>query len=83
MSVTPTTPNLKLVDASDKDHARFKKLNINYRSAIGLLNHIAQLTRTNISFAVSNLDLTLLATLQPDQLLQIYSNASWGNDPQY
>jgi hypothetical protein len=63
MSVTPTTPNLKLVEASIKDHARFKKLNINYRSAIGLLNHIAQLTRTNISFAISNLDLTLLATL--------------------
>ncbi|KNZ57848.1 uncharacterized protein VP01_2059g3, partial [Puccinia sorghi] len=44
-----------LRDASDDDHAKFKKLNINYRSAIGLLNHIAQLTRPDISFAVSSL----------------------------
>ncbi|KNZ56260.1 hypothetical protein VP01_244g2 [Puccinia sorghi] len=40
---------------SDEDHAQFKKLNINYRSAIGLLNHISQLTRPDISFAVSSL----------------------------
>lgn len=108
-SVTPLTPNLKLRDASDIDHARFKKLNINYRSAIGLLNHIAQLTRPDISFAVSSLarfsvkpgmthwhevkkvwqylkgtaDLKLtLQIKEPDQLLQIYSDASWGDDPQ-
>ncbi|KNZ58094.1 hypothetical protein VP01_199g1 [Puccinia sorghi] len=55
ISVTPLTPNLKLREATDEDHARFKKLNINYRSAIGLLNHIAQLTRPDISFAVSSL----------------------------
>ncbi|KNZ54499.1 hypothetical protein VP01_2930g1 [Puccinia sorghi] len=108
-SVTPLTPNLKLRKATDEDHAWFKKLNINYRSAIGLLNHIAQLTRPDISFAVSSLarysvkpgmthwhevkkvwqylkgtaDLKLtLEIKQPDQLLQIYSNASWGDDPQ-
>jgi hypothetical protein len=108
-SVTPMTPNLKLVDASDDDHARFKKLNINYRSAIGLLNHIAQLTRPDISFAVSSLarysvkpgmthwhevkkvwqylkgtiDLKLtLEVRKPNELLQIYSDASWGDDPQ-
>jgi hypothetical protein len=108
-SVTPMTQNLKLVNASDDDHARFKKLNINYRSAIGLLNHISQLARPDISFAVSNLaqhsvkpgmthwhevkkvwqylkgTINLKLTLQtknPDQLLQIYSDASWGDDPQ-
>ena len=53
--VTPMTSNLKLVNTLDKDHARFKKLKINYRSVIGLLNHIAQLARPNISFAVSHL----------------------------
>ncbi|KNZ63499.1 hypothetical protein VP01_1135g2 [Puccinia sorghi] len=107
-SSTPLTPNLKLRDASDDDHARFKKLNINYRSAIGLLNHIAQLARPDISFAVSslarysvkpgmthwhevkkvwqylkgtiNLKLTLDIRL-PSELLQIYSDASWGDDP--
>ncbi|KNZ50585.1 hypothetical protein VP01_433g9 [Puccinia sorghi] len=108
-SVTPMTPNIKLVDATEEDHARFKKLNINYRSAIGLLNHIAQLTRPDISFAVSNLarysvkpgmthwhevkkvwqylkgTANLKLTLEirkPNELLQIYSDASWGDDPQ-
>ncbi|KNZ60951.1 hypothetical protein VP01_1477g3 [Puccinia sorghi] len=108
-STTPLTPNLKLREASDDDHSRFKKLNINYRSAIGLLNHIAQLTRPDISFAVSSLarysvkpgmthwhevkkvwqylkgtaDLKLTLEIKhPNQLLQIYSDASWGDDPQ-
>ncbi|KNZ44821.1 hypothetical protein VP01_878g2 [Puccinia sorghi] len=49
-STTPMTPNIKLVDATDDDHARFKRLNINYR--------------------------------KPDELLQIFSDASWGDDPQ-
>ncbi|KNZ60491.1 hypothetical protein VP01_1546g2 [Puccinia sorghi] len=89
-SATPMTPNIKLVDATDDDHARFKKLNINYRSAIGLLNHIAQLTRPDISFAVSCLarhsgtaDLKLTLEIRnPNELLQIFSDASWGDDPQ-
>ncbi|KNZ64374.1 hypothetical protein VP01_1037g10 [Puccinia sorghi] len=108
-SITPLTPNLKLQDASDKDYAQFKKLNINYRSAIGLLNHIAQLTRPDISFAVSSLarfsvkpglshwhevkkvwkylkgtfDMKLtLEIKKPDELLQIYSDGSWGDNPQ-
>ena len=41
-SVTPLIPNLKLCEASDKDHAKFKKLNLNYRSAIRLLNEISK-----------------------------------------
>lgn len=106
-STTPLTPNLKLWDTTDEDHTKFKKLNINYWSAIGLLNHIVQLTRHNISFTVlaqysvkpsmthwhkvknawqylkgtSDMKLTL-EIKQPDQLLQIYSDASWGDDPQ-
>ncbi|KNZ46501.1 hypothetical protein VP01_720g8 [Puccinia sorghi] len=107
-SITPLTPNLKLRDATDEEHDQFKKLNINYRSAIGLLNHIAQLTRPDISFSVSSLarysvkpgithwhevkkvwqylrgtaDLKLTLDIkEPDQLLQIYSDASWGDDP--
>ncbi|KNZ53814.1 uncharacterized protein VP01_3129g2 [Puccinia sorghi] len=54
-SSTPLTPNLQLREASDKDHEQFKKLNINYRSAIGLLNYIASNTRPDLSFAVSSL----------------------------
>ncbi|KNZ57549.1 hypothetical protein VP01_2129g4 [Puccinia sorghi] len=108
-SITPLTPNLKLRDATDIDHSRFRKLNINYRSAIGLLNHIAQLTRPDISFAVSSLarfsvkpgmthwhevkkvwqylkrtaDIKLTLHIKdPNQLLQIFSDASWGDDPQ-
>ncbi|KNZ53006.1 hypothetical protein VP01_3372g1 [Puccinia sorghi] len=54
-SSTPLTPNLKLREATDEDHEKFKKLNINYRSAIGLLNYIASNTRLDLSFAVSSL----------------------------
>lgn len=108
-SATPLTPNLKLVDASDDDHVRFRKLNMNYRLAIGLLNHIAQLTRPDISFAVSILArfsvkpgmthwyevkkvwqcLKGTANVKPnlevrksEELLQIYSDSSWGDNPQ-
>ncbi|KNZ50128.1 hypothetical protein VP01_4584g2 [Puccinia sorghi] len=108
-STTPLTPNLKLRDATDIDHSRFKKLNIKYRSAIGLLNHIALLTQPDISFAVSSLarfsikpgmthwhkvkkvwqylkktiDLKITLHIKdPNQLLQIFSDASWGDDPQ-
>ncbi|KNZ49377.1 hypothetical protein VP01_5057g1 [Puccinia sorghi] len=54
-SSTPLTPNLQLREASDEDHEKFKKLNINYRSAIGLMNYIASNTRPDLSFAVSSL----------------------------
>ncbi|KNZ55778.1 uncharacterized protein VP01_2584g1, partial [Puccinia sorghi] len=37
-SSTPLTPNLQLREASDEDYEKFRKLNINYCSAIGLLN---------------------------------------------
>ncbi|POV99253.1 hypothetical protein PSHT_13735 [Puccinia striiformis] len=107
-STTPLTPNLKLKEASDEDHASFKKENINYRSAIGLMNYIAGYTRPDISFAVSSLarfsvkpgmthwnevkkvwqylrhtkDMKLtLEILKSDQLLEIYSDATWGDDP--
>ncbi|KAI7962507.1 hypothetical protein MJO28_000601 [Puccinia striiformis f. sp. tritici] len=107
-SATPLTPNLKLKEASDEDHILFKKQNINYRSAIGLMNYIAGYTRPDISFAVSSLarysvkpgmshwnevkkvwqyirhtqDLKLtLEIRKPDQLLEIYSDATWGDDP--
>lgn len=54
-SSTPLTPNLQLREASDDDHNKFKRLNINYRSAIGLLNYITSNTRPDLSFAVSSL----------------------------
>ncbi|KNZ62497.1 hypothetical protein VP01_1263g6 [Puccinia sorghi] len=54
-SSTPLTPNLQLREASDEDYEKFRKLNINYRSAIGLLNYIASNTRPDLSFAVSSL----------------------------
>jgi hypothetical protein len=108
-SSTPLTPNLKLKEATDEDHNLFKKENINYRSAIGLLNYIACYARPDISFAVSSLarfsikpglthwhelkkvwqylqhknDLKLTLEIKhPNQLLKIYSDASWGDDPE-
>ncbi|KNZ60950.1 hypothetical protein VP01_1477g2 [Puccinia sorghi] len=104
-SSTPFIPNLKLRDTPNEDNLRF----INYSSAIGLLNHIAQLTCPDISFTVSSLakfsvkpgmtpwhevkkvwkylkgtaDLKLtLEISKPSQFLQIYSDASWGDNPQ-
>lgn len=52
---SPLTQNHHLEEASNKDNAEFSQLNINYRSAIGLLNHLSQYTRPDISFAVSSL----------------------------
>ncbi|KNZ49533.1 hypothetical protein VP01_4958g1 [Puccinia sorghi] len=108
-STTPLVKNLKLWDASNEDYARFKKFNINYRSAIGLLNYIVQLTQPNITFAVSSFAIFLvnpgmnhwhkvkkvwkflkgtadmkltLKIKKPHQLFQIYSDTSWGDNPQ-
>ncbi|KNZ59067.1 hypothetical protein VP01_1805g3 [Puccinia sorghi] len=109
-SQTPLTPNVKLLEASDEDYALVKKENVNYRSAIGLMNYIAGYTRPDISFAVSNLaqfsvkpgmqhwhkvrkvwqylkhtqDLKLTLEIKThSQLLDIYSDASWGDDPKH
>ncbi|KNZ58996.1 hypothetical protein VP01_1821g5 [Puccinia sorghi] len=49
------TPNLKLREACDDNHVRFRKLKINYHSAIGILNHITQITRPNINYVLSSL----------------------------
>ncbi|KNZ60512.1 hypothetical protein VP01_1542g1 [Puccinia sorghi] len=51
----PLTPNKQLKEADDEDYEAFKRLNINYRSAVGLLNYISMHTRPDISFAVSSL----------------------------
>lgn len=53
--MSPLTQNLNLKPASDNDHAEFCQLNIKYQSAIGLLNHLSQYTRPDISFSVSSL----------------------------
>ncbi|KNZ54048.1 hypothetical protein VP01_3062g2 [Puccinia sorghi] len=54
-SSTPLTPNLQLREALDEDHEKFKKLNINYQSAIDLLHYIASNTQPDLTFAVSSL----------------------------
>lgn len=48
-------PNLQLAQATDEDFESFKKLNINYQSAIGLMNYIAMYDRPDLSLAVSSL----------------------------
>ncbi|KNZ49717.1 hypothetical protein VP01_4832g3 [Puccinia sorghi] len=76
-SITPPTPNLKLRDATNEDHFRFKKLNINYR-----MTHWHEVKKVwQYLKGTANLKLTL-SIKEPTQLLQIYSNASWGYDPQ-
>ncbi|KNZ50445.1 hypothetical protein VP01_4422g2 [Puccinia sorghi] len=51
----PLTPNKQLKEADDEEFKAFKRLKINYRSAVGLLNYISMHTRPNTSFAVSSL----------------------------
>lgn len=51
----PLTQNLNLKPASNTNHTKFRHSNINYRSATGLLNHLAQYTHPEISFSVSSL----------------------------
>lgn len=51
----PLTQNLNLKPASNVDHAKFFQLNIHYRLAIGLLNHLAHYSQPNIPFSVSSL----------------------------
>lgn len=49
------TQNLHLEPPTNEDHNEFWQLNINYCSAVWLLNHLSQYTRPDISFAVSSL----------------------------
>ncbi|KNZ46946.1 hypothetical protein VP01_680g7 [Puccinia sorghi] len=51
----PLTTNKQLKEADDEEFEAFKRLNINYRSAVGLLNYISMHTRPDISFAISSL----------------------------
>ncbi|MBW0507844.1 hypothetical protein O181_047559 [Austropuccinia psidii MF-1] len=51
----PLLPHEHLLPASDKEREDFKKLKINYRSAIGSINYLSVATRPDISFAVSAL----------------------------
>ncbi|KNZ56373.1 hypothetical protein VP01_2418g1 [Puccinia sorghi] len=84
---------LEKLEASDDDHEKFKQLNINYCSAVGLLNYIASNTRPDLSFAMSNLarysvksGLThwkefTIDPVRPTEFLSIYSDATWGDNP--
>ncbi|KNZ54184.1 hypothetical protein VP01_3015g1 [Puccinia sorghi] len=69
-SSTPLTPNLQLREATDEDHDKFKRPNINYRSAI-----VWRDTQSN-----PDLELTIYP-IKPSEFLLIYSNATWGDDP--
>ncbi|MBW0461591.1 hypothetical protein O181_001306 [Austropuccinia psidii MF-1] len=52
---TPLLPHEHLLLSSDKEREDFKKLKINYRSAMGSINYLSVATRPDISFAVSAL----------------------------
>ncbi|MBW0526546.1 hypothetical protein O181_066261 [Austropuccinia psidii MF-1] len=53
--VTPLTPNEHLNPSTSDEIQAFKKLNNNYRSAIGSINYLSTGTRPDLSFAVSTL----------------------------
>ncbi|KAH9468629.1 hypothetical protein Pst134EA_033370 [Puccinia striiformis f. sp. tritici] len=52
---TPMVPNTRLVVATEHEQLEFRRLNINYRRAIGSINYLAVSTRPDIAFAVSQL----------------------------
>ncbi|MBW0536457.1 hypothetical protein O181_076172 [Austropuccinia psidii MF-1] len=52
---TPMVPGIHLTEASLDQQVAFKKLGVNYRSAIGSLSYLGTATRPDISFAVSSL----------------------------
>lgn len=54
-STVPLTANVNVSLENDEEHKEFKALNINYCSAVFLINYIACLTRPDLSFAVSSL----------------------------
>ncbi|MBW0484983.1 hypothetical protein O181_024698 [Austropuccinia psidii MF-1] len=54
-SNTPLKPNIQLSSATEDEVSAFKKLEINYQSAIGALNYISIKTTPEINFVVSNL----------------------------
>ncbi|MBW0490730.1 hypothetical protein O181_030445 [Austropuccinia psidii MF-1] len=51
--LTPLVPNKHVCPASEEEAALFKKLNVNYRSAIGSIKYLSTATRPDLSFAVS------------------------------
>ncbi|MBW0503092.1 hypothetical protein O181_042807 [Austropuccinia psidii MF-1] len=53
--VKPFTPNEHLSPATDDNIASFKKLRMNYRSAIGSINNLSTATRPYLSFSVSTI----------------------------
>jgi len=54
-SPTPLYSKVYLFKASKEERKQFNDLNINYRSAVGVLNSISVTTRPDITFAVSSL----------------------------
>ncbi|MBW0543086.1 hypothetical protein O181_082801 [Austropuccinia psidii MF-1] len=55
LGVTPLTLNEHLSPATSKEILAFKKLNTNYRSAIGSINLLSKATQPDLLFAASTL----------------------------
>ncbi|KNZ61784.1 hypothetical protein VP01_1358g5 [Puccinia sorghi] len=89
-SSTPLTPNLQLREASDEDHEKFKKLNINYSFAVSSLarysvkpglSHWKEVKKTwQYLRHTKDLKFTIYP-VEPNQFLSIFSDATWGDDP--
>ncbi|MBW0481448.1 hypothetical protein O181_021163 [Austropuccinia psidii MF-1] len=52
---TPMQSNLKIEPSTDEASDEFKKLNLDYRAAIGSLNYLAQCTRPDIAYVIGHL----------------------------
>ncbi|MBW0528924.1 hypothetical protein O181_068639 [Austropuccinia psidii MF-1] len=52
---TPLVPNEHIRDATVEEEEAFKRINVNFRSAVGSINYLSTATHPNFSHAVSSL----------------------------
>ncbi|KNZ46115.1 hypothetical protein VP01_753g2 [Puccinia sorghi] len=83
-SSNPLTPNLQLREASDEDHEKFKNFAVSSLARYSVkpgMSHWKEVKKT-WQYLQNTKDLKFtIYPVKPTDFLSIYSNATWGNDP--